>query len=156
MVLLHLFLAFSSVEVSSIQAYVGSEVPRTQGGAYVLRAFSLDKKDFFLEAKNEGLVEALLWYPSGKVYARLKEGTTRYLGQGNPTSLSSNQQIVSFYLPTNIRVRVRENTKADRNADKYKTRTVTYRAIITTPDGSDNFFESTQTQILQDKTWVTP
>lgn len=150
MFLFLLQLAFCVETPDRIQAMIGRGQTKTDGGAYIVRAFNMNKKEFILQSSAGNQVDALLWYPSGKVYARFKEGKVKYLGQGNPAHPS---QTVSFYFPEDLRLRLKQTIKVEESKEL---RTITQKAIMTDNQGEDVFFESSQTQILQENQWVTP
>jgi hypothetical protein len=152
-----LLLAFS-MEPHHLQAIVSADQARTPGGAYIIRAFAMDKKEFFLESSNSNQVDALLWYPSGKVYARYKRGENKFLGQGHPIYNPPRETLaLNFFLPEDIRLKIRQEIKKEASLDaQLQARSLTHKAILTGTDGKDIFFESTQTQILQGSEWVTP
>jgi hypothetical protein len=150
MFLLILSLAFAIETPHRIQAMISDSQAKTSGGAYIVRSFYVDQKEFSLQSSTANQVDALLWYPSGKVYARYKQGKTKFLGQGNPVNGS---QTVNFYFPEDLQLRLRQQINYEESKEL---RTLTHKAILTDPEGEDVFLESSQTQILQESQWVTP
>lgn len=150
MLFLLLFFVFAVDMPHSIQAMVTSEQAKTSGGAYIIRSFKIDQKDFILRSNPNNQNDALLWYPSGKVYVRSRQGITKYIGQG---TIAREGDTASFYLPDNYKIKIKEDIRKENDPS---VRSLLYKAILTDPLGEDVFFESVQTQILQDNQWVTP
>lgn len=136
---------------------ISNDQAKTSGGAYIVRAFAMDQKDFVLQSSLANQVDALLWYPSGKVYARFKQGNIQFLGRGNPVLTHLKSQTLNFYIPQNSRLRIKQSVHAESVKEVgIQARSVTQKAILTNPGGEDLFFESSQLQIFGDDGWVTP
>lgn len=159
--MINLLALFISAQIyaspSQLSVYIGSDTKRSEGGAYIIRSFVLDQTEYNLDSTEKQQIEAIYWYPSGKIKAYTSTGQSISIGQSKPIYHLAKSNRLLYYFPSDVSIKQRDeviNTGTSLEGLSY--RNLRSKALIALPRGENIFLESTQTQILQNGDWTTP
>jgi len=150
-----IFSAYSAP--SQLSAYLGPTLERSEGKAFIVKSFVIDGVEYDLDPEQNQMVEAIYWYPSGRIRLKLKNNP-QHIDIGFSSPLNDQKgQVATFYFPSDFAV-IQKNEVQDNGvgSDGTRFRNLVSKVMIRTPQQERIFMEAKRPQVYINNTWITP